>query len=354
MGRITLTLALGLTLAVSSRTLAQESTPSSRPNLAEIRFSDGSIVRMTLQQETVEVLTKYGKLSIPLSDVRRVEFGLHVPSDVNQQINQSIKRLASDVYKERDVASKDLVQVGHFAYPSLQKATRSGDQEVAYRAVSVIKQISERVSPELLKLREEDVIHTSEFTVIGRITSSTLKAHSPHFGEVALKLSELRSMQIRQQGGKSELIVDATKHGSSLDQWCDSGITVDASQRIVVTAEGQVDLWPQGPGQYMAAPKGYNTAGKGGQFMAGALVGKIGETGKAFYIGERFDGTMSEEGRLYLLIVPSPWNNASSGQYRVNIQTDHTTVGSSRIPSNGDGTPKVAAAPVGVGALLPR
>jgi len=54
--------------------------------------------------------------------------------------------------------------VGHFAYLPLQKASKSGDQEVAYRAVNLLKQISERVAPELLRLREEDVIHTSEFT----------------------------------------------------------------------------------------------------------------------------------------------------------------------------------------------
>src|SRR6516164_5663740 len=88
MGRIPFALALCLSLAVSTGSSAQESTPS-QPNNAEVRFGDGSIVRMTLLQENIEVQTKYGKLSIPLSDVRRVEFGLHVPPDVHQQITQS-------------------------------------------------------------------------------------------------------------------------------------------------------------------------------------------------------------------------------------------------------------------------
>ncbi len=329
MGRISLVLAVCVSLAASTRSLAQEPIPSSpRPSIAEVRFGDGSIVRMSLLQDNLEVLTKYGKLTIPLSEVRRIEFGLHVPPEMNLQITQSIKRLASEVYKERDGASKELVQVGHFAFPSLQKASRSSDSEVAYRAVSLLKQISERTAPDLLKLRDEDVIHTAEFTIIGKITSQTIKANSPHFGDVALKLSELRTMHLRQHGGKSELVVDAAKHGSALEQWCDTGVVVDAAQRMLITGDGQVDLWPQGPGQYVSAPKGYNTAGKGGQFMAGALVGKIGENGKAFYIGDRFDGAANEEGKLYLQIVPSPWNNASTGTYRVRIQTDHAAVGS--------------------------
>ena len=167
MGRTPYVLALSLVLAAAAPSSAQSTTPSPKPNVAEVRFGDGSIVRMSILQDTLDVQTKYGKLTIPLADVRRVEFGLHVPAEVNQQITQSIKRLASDVYKERDVASKDLIQTGHFAYPSLQRASRSGDMEVAYRAASLIKQISERVPPDLLKLREEDVIHTADFTVIG-------------------------------------------------------------------------------------------------------------------------------------------------------------------------------------------
>jgi hypothetical protein len=334
MGRIPYVLAISLALAASIGSRAQDQTTSSpRPNLAEVRFGDGSIVRMTLLQENLEVLTKYGKLLIPLSDVRRVEFGLHVPQDVHQQINQSIKRLASDVYKERDVASKDLVQVGHFAFPSLQKASRSGDQEVAYRAVSVIKQISERVAPELLRLREDDVIQTTEFVVIGRITSDTIKAHSPHFGEVALKLSELRTVHLRQNGGRNDLVVDAGKYGSTLDQWFDTGVAVDAAQRMVITSDGQVDLWPQEAGKYIATPKGYNnTPGKGGLYPAGVLIGRIGENGKTFLIGERFEGTAAEEGKLFLLIVPSPWNNASTGHYRVRLQTEHVAIGAKKLP----------------------
>ena len=332
MGRIPFNLALAsslfIALAVSSRSAAQESTSSPSPKfLSEVRFHDGSVVRMTLLEPSLDVKTKYGKLTIPLQDIRRIELGLHIPVDVHQQITSSIKRLSSQVYKERDGAGKDLVLAGHFALPSLQKASRSGDQEVAYRATGLVKQISERVQSDLLKLRDEDVIHTAEFVVIGRIDVATLRASSPHFGQVILKLSELRAVHVKQQAGRQELVVDATKHGSSLDQWCDSNINIDAAQRVIVTGEGQVELWPQGPGQYVSAPKGYNTAGKGGQFLAGSLIGKIGENGKAFYIGDRYDGVATEEGRLYLLIVPSPWNNASTGSYRIRVETDSVAVG---------------------------
>src|SRR5262245_26707230 len=172
-----------LIVAAGSGRLAQETGKKESPRspLAEVRLNDGSIVRMTLLQESIDVQTKFGKLTIPFQEVRRIEFGVHVPTGVHEQIDQAIRLLGSEVYKEREDAAKGLVQVGHFAYPSLQKAAKSGDMEVAQRANTVLKKISEKIAPENLRPREDDLIITSEFPVIGRIVSNNIKAHSSHF-----------------------------------------------------------------------------------------------------------------------------------------------------------------------------
>jgi hypothetical protein len=295
-------------------------------HLAEVRFNDGSLVRMCILQDSVEVMTKYGRLTVPLADIRRIDLGLHLPAGLDQQLDQSIRLLASNAYKEREEATRDIIQAGHLAYPFLQRASRNSDLEVAHRVTSLMKRISDKHPPEQLRMKQEDVIHTVEFAIIGRLTSPTIKARSAHFGDLALKLSDLRTVHLRTGGRECELTVDAIKHGSAPDQWCDTGVVLDGSMRLIATSSGQVDLWPQGPGQYMTTPKGYTTAGKGSTFMAGALVGKIGESGKVFLIGERFDGAPEDEGRLFLHIVPSPWNNASTGSYRVRIVTDHVAL----------------------------
>ena len=81
-------------------------------------------------------------------------------------------------------------------------------------------------------------------------------------------------------------------------------------------------LWGS-PGQYTATPKGYGQPGptRAGKFMAASLVGRIGDTGTPFMIGDRYEGTPGQEGPLQLHIVPSPWNNASAGSYHVKIST---------------------------------
>src|SRR4051794_23235015 len=90
---------LALVLAYPSLTTAQDAvgTKESTPKIAEVRFADGSVVRMNLLQEQLEVMTKYGKLSIPIGEIRRIEFGLHMPSGLHDQIGASIKLLGSDV-----------------------------------------------------------------------------------------------------------------------------------------------------------------------------------------------------------------------------------------------------------------
>jgi hypothetical protein len=319
-------------MLASSASLAQAQgkTEVPRPNLAEVRFGDGSLVRVTILQDDLEVMTKYGKLTIPLREIRRIDFGLHLPDGVGQQIDQSIKLLGSETYKERDEAVRHLVHYGPMAYPFLQRASRNPDPEVSQRASGVIKRITEKTAPESLRIKEEDYIQTVEFPITGRITHQAIKAHSTHFGDLSLKLSEVRTLFVRGTGGEGEVMVDAAKYGSAPEQWCDTGVVVDQSQRLIIISEGQIDLWPQGPGQYVTGPKGYSTAGKGGSFMAGTLIGRVGEQGKVFQVGERYEGTPAEEGKIYLQIVPSPWNNASSGSYRVRISMEHLALSASR------------------------
>jgi hypothetical protein len=315
--RIVSALALLLvpTLAGWSQQPAKES-----PRLAEVRFVDGSVVRMSIQQDSLEVVTKYGKLTIPTNDIRKIEMGRHPPEGTEKTIDQAIQLLGSESFKQREDASRDLTQAGHWSLPALQKAANSPDLEISKRVKVLIQKISEKTTAENLKMKLDDVIQTADFPVTGRIVSQTIKAYSPLFGEQSLKLSDVRSMHLRGVRGEIEMTVDAMKHG---DAWFDTGVSLDPQLRLIVTSEGHVDLWPPTPGQYLAAPRGYDAPGKGGSYQAGALIGKVGESGRSFLIGERYDGAVTEEGKLYLQIVGSPWNNASLGSYRVKIQTEN-------------------------------
>jgi hypothetical protein len=290
---------------------------------AEVHFADGSMIRAVMLQDHVEVMTKYGKLTIPVREIRRIDFGIHLSEGVRQRVAEAIKQLGSDTYRQRQEAAKQLLALGVVAYPAVHAASASTDLEVSKRAQAMIKILREKFPPDQLRTKAEDFVVTAEFPVTGRIAAPALKVRTTYFGDVDLRLSELRSLRLHGGAGEIDVVVDAAKHGSAPDQWLDTGFPVDAYSRLVVTASGTVDLWPQTQGQYTATPKGYGQPGptRTGKFMAASLLARIGANGTPFLVGDRYEGTPGQEGHLQLHIVPSPWNNASTGSYQVKITT---------------------------------
>lgn len=296
-----------------------------KPPEAEIRFADGSILRVHVLQENLEVATKYGSLMVPVGQIRKIEFGFRLPAPVEGKIQAAIQRLAAGTPAAREAAVRELVEIGAAAYPALQGATKGTDAEVVRLARAAMQQIREAVPAAQLRLPAHDAVHAAEFPIAGRVATEKIKVRTAYFGDVELKVTDLRSIRWLAAGGEHRLSVDAARHGSAHDQWMETEIVVNPHEGLQITASGQVDLWPPQPGGYLTTPAGYRQAvGPGGR-VGGALLGRIGESGKVFVIGERWEGTPSEEGKLYLHIVPSPWNNPSSGSYEVRVTTGQST-----------------------------
>jgi hypothetical protein len=271
-------------------------------------------------------VTKYGKLSIPVGDIVKIDFGVHVPEELQKKIAKSIDDFGNENYKTREMAVKNLVGWGPYAYPQLYKAAKSDLPEVIKRAQLAIEKLKAKHPLRNLRLREDDIIVTANFTVVGRIITPTVKAKAENFGELDMPLTKLRAIRsLTSAQQEVEVAIDAGKY-AVVGQWMDSGFEVRQGMRLDITANGTVNLWPQAGG-YVSSPRGFDNQGNGfgpkgpgTNFLPGALVGRIGEDGPMFLIGDRYDGAPSREGKLYLHIAPSPWNNQQSvGSYNVKI-----------------------------------
>jgi hypothetical protein len=307
-----------------------EAKSAEKKDEAEINFANGSTVRMCLLQEKIEVLTRYGKLEIPLAEIQRIEFGVHLTPDVAKKVDAGIAKLSSAQYAEREDGTRELAALGAGAYPALLKAAKSGDQEVVRRSEKILADLRSRIPEKDLRSREEDVIVTPGFTVVGKIVTQALKGKSEYFGSVQLRLPQLRHLRQLHNPGEIQLAIDAAQYGSAHGQWMDSGLSVENNTSLLITVSGTIDIYPQTPGQYVSSAKGYGNVliAPGAKVTptqtnlrnySGALFGRVGDSGDAFYIGDRYEGAVGREGRLFLHIVPSPWNNASSGSYQVKI-----------------------------------
>ena len=189
-----LTMAAG-TLWGGADTASKEPKNGSLPEV-DIRFLDGSAARVFIVQESVDLETKYGKLTIPCRDLRRIELGLRMSESTDKRIAEAIRQLGSTQFSQREAGSRELLKLAIPAYHALKKAPATKDPEVAQRTQAILKQIEKTVPADRLQGRPDDRVQTKEFTVTGRIAGQTLKVRSRYFGETELKIDELDSFRL--------------------------------------------------------------------------------------------------------------------------------------------------------------
>jgi hypothetical protein len=319
---------LGAVMALASAGHSQAGgKPKSDPGEVEMVFANGSVVRMALLPDEIEIVTQYGTLSVPAREIRRIDFGLHLPAGVDKKIGAAINKLASPEAKQRDEAARELVTLGAYAYPALLKAARSGDAETTKHAKDALAKIKAKVPAKDLRLADDDKVVTPRFTIVGRITTKSIKAKSEYFGDVEHSLTKLRHLRALGGAGDTDVVVDAAKYALP-NQWLDTGVTLERSGTLNITASGEVELRPSLPGNFISGPKGYTRLvfkGKkgGGNLPAmaypGTLLGRIGANGETFVIGDRFEAPIERDGNLYLQIKSSPYDTGSSGSYQVKV-----------------------------------
>jgi hypothetical protein len=326
----------GLAVSAAADGPAIRTTPPQPNDTAEVRFADGSTVRMVLTQSNVDITTRYGKLAVPVADIRRIEFGHRYPDGVEAKINALVGRLALTEARDREAAVRDLLVYRELAYPALRRVAAGTDPDLATRANAAIRQLEEKVGADKMKIRDQDTIHAAEFSVAGRIEAPTLKGQTAYFGEVTVKVAEVRMIRfVGGTGGETELVIDAAKYAAmSQDQWMDTEVDLNEGAELQITATGIVDLYPTG-GNYKVGPDAMPRMGTSPDGNpSGMLLGRIGTNGKVFQVGAKYTGTVTDGGRLYLRIACSPWNNASTGSYAVKI-----------VPNGEGGVPAPAPRP---------
>ena len=100
---------------------APASLPKGGTAPVEVRLADGSSVRMSLTQSSIDIVTKYGRLSIPAAEVRRVEFGFRYPEGAESKIKDLVSQLGDGNYKRREAAAAELLAFRELAFPALKR-----------------------------------------------------------------------------------------------------------------------------------------------------------------------------------------------------------------------------------------
>jgi hypothetical protein len=304
-----LVIALGASPAAESK--------EAKPVEVVAYFHDGTVVQKAMLEESIEITTPYGKLAVPVAEIRQIEFGHRLAGDTARKIEDAIKRLGSEQFPQREAAGKELIALGKEAYPALQQAARASDKAVVLRARAAIQKIEETIPEAELRLRTDDIIYTRECVLTGKIDVPALKARTKKFGEIKFNLADLKSVY-SMATSEAEVAVEAAGFHASPDKWLDTGVVVEPGMGLVVTGSGKVDLSPGEAGTYVSEPNGYARGNMNMGHLWGTLLGRIGEKGEIFVIGKRCETQVARAGKLYVFIVPVPNGTlAPSGSYRV-------------------------------------
>jgi hypothetical protein len=216
-------LALALPLAGWADPVEKPAEKASKPDKPagdggsfEVHLNDDGHLKVKLREEKIDLVTPYGKLTIPASEVRRVEFATRVPEEVAKKIDAAIISLASADFKTRETATNELQAAGAAAFPALVKAMQNSDAEVRKRAEELLNRLREEVPEDRLEVRPYDVVHTMHSKIAGRISVPSLKVATAQFGELPMKLADVRSMNVPGAEGDSVASGDAEAAPDSL------------------------------------------------------------------------------------------------------------------------------------------
>ena len=77
----------------------------------EVRMADESAIKVVMLDPAITVATRYGKLVIPVTEIRRIEPGFRFPDGSEIKVEKAIEALASPVFAEREDAEQALVKL---------------------------------------------------------------------------------------------------------------------------------------------------------------------------------------------------------------------------------------------------
>ena len=207
----TVTAASGQSGSSSTGSSKETKKPAVVDRTVAVAFTDGSHLKVQLAEDTIELQTPHGKLNFPIADIQKIEFAYRVPEDVAFAIDKAITDLGSTDFKAREQAMVELLEQKERSYAALVRASKQqSDFEMRQRIEQLIEKLRKEVPEEQLNVRVHDYVYTADSKIAGKLTSKNFKISSSQFGQLQLKLSDIRDLRL--PGATPELSEDDPKN----------------------------------------------------------------------------------------------------------------------------------------------
>ncbi|HWY13370.1 MAG TPA: hypothetical protein VN026_18725 [Bacteroidia bacterium] len=317
-----------------------------KPVELKLNLLDGNVITGTSQMGDIELMTNYGKLTIPVANVSTVKVGIGKDKTTSDKALSFLKILNTSTNDDtRKSAYQDILKLGAKAISAVS-GFNSDPKNYNENSTYVGEYTVEALLTELHSANNID--DNAEVDDIVTIDGNYTMGGAFNFGKFDIK-TEYGNLSIPKEKIKTvdvtvisppgsgdftfKLLGSKNISGNQNGGWLKTGIMLKTGQKFSITATGEVTLASLSNQKYK--PDGSYTATNGTNYPAAAggdydgavtypaygnVVYHIGDAStEANKAGAKFNGTAKTSGMLYIAIYETVYNAANTGSYTVKV-----------------------------------
>ncbi|MCB1144304.1 MAG: hypothetical protein KDK54_18775 [Leptospiraceae bacterium] len=281
----------------------------------EIALRDGSILKGTLElsNSAIPFHTEHGDLQIKIQNLLELEMGIVNPEEKKNEIR--------DLLKTKDFESA-ILEKGSEILPILYELSSENNDPNLFSLISQLEEMSASEKPNSLY---DKVVLSNDSIFYGRLDLKTWNLKTK-FGTLAIDKNSIQGLRISVNDSEMEqkqrvFQLQANKHipiQTAPEPFLNTKILIRKGQSFRITSSGQITL--ASLSNLSFTPAGNLSQGNWNGIAFGAVAGKIGEKGEAFFIGSKYSGVAKQTGILYLCISETVYNAQNSGEFKVIVE----------------------------------
>lgn len=315
----------------------------------KLNLLDGNVITGTSQMNDIELITAYGKLTIPVSNVSTVKVGLGKDKATYDKAISYLKILNnSNSDDTRKGAYNDVLKLGIKAISAVadflsdpknynENSTYNGE----YTPENLMSELKSAHNVDDNTEVDDIITIDNQYTMGGAFSFQKMDIKT-EYGNLSVPKEKIKSVDISvinaSGSGDFSFKLNASKHISSNQNggWLKTGIVLKSGQKFTISASGEVTLASLSNQKYK--PDGSYTGSNGTSYPAasddyegsssktypayGNVVYKIGDTStETLKVGAKFSGIAKSAGMLYISIYETVYNASNTGFYSVKINT---------------------------------
>jgi len=264
-------------------TAVQPEPPSMADDQIKLHMWDGSIVGGKVSVSSINVLTEFGQMTIPIKQIVEFYPGLDSFPQKQAELKMLVENLGDPTYQVREDAHKALVKIGLPLKKEILKFTDGGSIERKKHLVEIRKELEELQEDiedldepsQIRDLTQQDRVVTPNMTVVGKIQEELFVITSK-FGELKVRLEDIehasRDLKLAKEELRKKLSLDSDNFFQRGPK--STGIRVNKGDQIRIKAGGVMEWtnWNKS-----STPQGLSSQGSWNSIKSGTLIACIGK-----------------------------------------------------------------------------